>query len=61
MMNKNSESFNIARHQYIRGYQDKKELIFPTLDLVAKEISLIEFKEIILVKYRKIMDAIKLS
>ena len=33
-MNKNSESFNIARHQYIKGYQDKKEHIFPTLDLV---------------------------
>ena len=39
-MNKNSESFNIARHQYIKGYQDKKELIFPTLDLIAKEFSL---------------------
>ena len=39
-MNKNSESFNIARHQYIKGYQDKKEHIFPTLDLVAKEFSL---------------------
>ena len=40
MMNKNLESFNIARHQYIKGYQDKKEHIFPTLDLVAKEFSL---------------------
>ena len=40
MMNKNSESFNIARHQYIKGYQDKNEHIFPTLDLVAKEFSL---------------------
>ena len=39
-MNKNSESFNIARHQYIKGYQDKNEHIFPTLDLVAKEFSL---------------------
>ena len=39
-MNKNSESFNIARHQYIAGYQDNKEHIFPTLDLVAKEFSL---------------------
>ena len=39
-MNKNSESFNIARHQYIKGYQDKKEHIFPTLDLVAKEFNL---------------------
>ena len=39
-MNKNSESFNIARHQYIKGYHNKKEHIFPTLDLVAKEFSL---------------------
>ena len=39
-MNKNLESFNIARHQYIKGYQDKKELIFPTLGLIAKEFSL---------------------
>ena len=39
-MNKNSETFNIARHQYIKGYQDKNEHIFPTLDLVAKEFSL---------------------
>lgn len=39
-MNKNSVSFNIARHQYIKGYQDKKELIFPTLGLIAKEFSL---------------------
>ena len=39
-MNKNSESFNIARHQYIKGYQDKKELIFPTLGIIAKEFSL---------------------
>ena len=40
MMNKSSESFNIARHQYIKGYQDKNEHFFPTLDLVAKEFSL---------------------
>ena len=39
-MNKNSESFNIARHQYKKGYQDKNQHIFPTLDLVAKEFSL---------------------
>ena len=39
-MNKTLESFNIARHQYIKGYQDKKELIFPTLGLIAKEFSL---------------------
>ena len=39
-MNKNSESFNIARHQYIKGYNDNNELVFPTLDLIAKEFSL---------------------
>ena len=39
-MNKHSESFNIPRHQYIKGYQDNNEHIFPTLDLVAKEFSL---------------------
>ena len=39
-MKKSSESFNIARQQYIKGYQDKGEHIFPTLDLVAKEFSL---------------------
>ena len=42
-MNKNSESFNIARHQYIKGYQDKDEHIFPTLDLIAKEFSITLF------------------
>ena len=36
-MKKNSESFNIARQQYINGYLDNNERIFPTLDLVAKE------------------------
>ena len=39
-MNKNLESFKIARHQYIKGYHDKKEHIFPTLGLIAKEFSL---------------------
>ncbi len=34
MLNQSSESFNIARHQYITGYQDNKEHIFPTLDLI---------------------------
>ena len=34
MMNQISESFNIARHQYITGYQDNKKHIFPTLDLI---------------------------
>ena len=39
-MNKKSESFIIARNQYIKGYQDKNERIFPTLDLIAKEFQL---------------------
>ena len=39
-MKKSSKSFNIARQQYIKGYQDKGEHMFPTLDLVAKEFSL---------------------
>lgn len=39
-MNKNSETFNIARRQYIKGYHDKDDHIFPTLNLVAKEFSL---------------------
>ncbi len=39
-MKKKSESFHIARHHYIKGYHDKNEHIFPTLDLVAKEFSL---------------------
>ena len=39
-MNKNSETFNNARRQYIKGYHDKDEHIFPTLNLVAKEFSL---------------------
>ena len=39
-MNKKSESFIIARNQYIKGYEDKNERIFPTLDLIAKEFQL---------------------
>ena len=39
-MKKNSESFNIARQQYIKGYLDNNEHVFPTLNLVAKEFSL---------------------
>ena len=39
-MKKNSESLNIARQQYIKGYLDNNEHIFPTLNLVAKEFSL---------------------
>ena len=39
-MNKTSEAFDSARSEYIKGYEDKNTLIFPTLDLVAKEFSL---------------------
>ena len=39
-MKKNSKSFYIARQQYIKGYHDKSERIFPTLDLVSKEFNL---------------------
>ena len=39
-MNKNKESFKIARHQYIKGYHDNNELVFPTLDIIAKEFSI---------------------
>ena len=39
-MNKTSEAFDIARSEYIKGYVEKNKLIFPTLDLVAKEFSL---------------------
>ena len=39
-MKKNLESLNIARQQYIKGYLDNNEHIFPTLNLVAKEFSL---------------------
>ena len=39
-MKKNLVSLNIARQQYIKGYLDNNEHIFPTLNLVAKEFSL---------------------
>ena len=39
-MKKNLKSLNIARQQYIKGYLDNNEHIFPTLNLVAKEFSL---------------------
>ena len=39
-MNKTSEAFDIARSEYIKDYVEKNKLIFPTLNLVAKEFSL---------------------
>ena len=39
-MNKNSEALDLARHEYIKGYEEKDSTIFPTLDLVAKEFSI---------------------
>ena len=39
-MNKSSEAFDSARSEYIEGYVEKKEHIFPTLSLIAKEFKL---------------------
>ena len=39
-MNKSSEAFDSARSEYIEGYVEKNEHIFPTLSLVAKEFKL---------------------
>ena len=39
-MNKTSEAFNSARSEYIEGYVEKNKLIFPTLNLVAKEFKI---------------------
>ena len=39
-MIKNSESLDLARHEYINGYEEKDTTIFPTLNLIAKEFSL---------------------
>jgi len=40
-MNKSSEALDLARHEYIKGYEEKdNSTIFPTLDLVAKEFSI---------------------
>ena len=39
-MIKNSEAFDSARSEYIEGYEEKNEHIFPTLSLVAKEFKL---------------------
>ena len=39
-MNKNSEIFDTARSEYIKGYKENETHIFPTLELIAKEFSL---------------------
>ena len=39
-VNKSSEAFDSARSEYIEGYVEKKEHIFPTLSLIAKEFKL---------------------
>ena len=39
-MNKSSEVLDLARTEYINGYEEKDNTIFPTLDLIAKEFSL---------------------
>ena len=39
-MNKNSEIFDTARSEYIKGYKEDQTHIFPTLELIAKEFSL---------------------
>ena len=39
-MNKSSEAFDTARSEYIEGYVEKKEHIFPTLSLIAKEFKI---------------------
>ena len=39
-MKTTSEAFDSARSEYIEGYEEKKEHIFPTLSLVAKEFKL---------------------
>ena len=39
-VNKTSEAFNSARSEYIEGYEEKNEHIFPTLLLVVKEFKI---------------------
>ena len=39
-MNKSSEAFDSARSEYIEGYVEKNEHIFPTLSLVAKDFKI---------------------
>ena len=39
-MKKASEELDLARDEYIAGYDDKQIRIFPTLALVAKEFGI---------------------
>ena len=39
-MIKSSEVLDLARTEYINGYEEKDNTIFPTLNLIAKEFSL---------------------
>ena len=39
-MIKSSEALDLARTEYIKGYEEKDTTIFPTLKLIAKEFSL---------------------
>ena len=39
-MIKSSETLDLARTEYIKGYEEKDTTIFPTLNLIAKEFSL---------------------
>ena len=39
-MNKSSEALDLARTEYINGYEEKDTTIFPTLNLIAKDFSL---------------------
>ena len=39
-MIKSSEALDLARTEYINGYEEKDATIFPTLNLIAKEFSL---------------------
>ena len=39
-MIKSSEALDLARTEYIKGYDEKDTTIFPTLNLIAKEFSL---------------------
>ena len=39
-MNKSSEAFDSARSEYIEGYIERNEHIFPTLSLIAKEFKI---------------------
>ena len=39
-MIKSSEALDLARTEYIKGYEEKDTTIFPTLNLIAKEYSL---------------------